>query len=173
MKNILTKASYMALGCLLTLIGYHFGNVDNNSANAQENAPIVDVIRCRSLVIVGGDNTHRIILGTDRFDRGDIGVYNEEGARRVYLGVAGGIHNVDSGVLEIQAKESGSVSAGLGVDANGGYMALWNKVLDEPVIQASVTGKGHGSIVIRDTAGTQIGVMGPLGFFETRGKTRN
>ena len=36
MKKVLTKIGYMAFGSLLTLIGYHFGNIDNNSANAQQ-----------------------------------------------------------------------------------------------------------------------------------------
>ena len=176
MKTVLTKVTYMAIGSLLTLIGYHFGNIDNNSADAQvivgKNASIVEELRCRSLVIVGDDDTPRIILGTSFSDRGEIQIYNEGGARRVYLAVVGGINNIDSGFLEIQAKESGSVSVALGVDSYGGYMALWNKVLDEPVIQASLTKKGHGSIVIRDIAGNQIGVMGPLGIFETQGKSR-
>ena len=171
-ENILTKVGYMAFGCLLTLIGYHFGNIDNNSANAQENAPIVDEVRCHSLVIVGRDNMPCITLKTDFFDRAGIEIYNEDGARRVRLGIAGGVGNIDSGILQIQAKESGSASVALGVDSYGGYMALWNKVLDEPVIQASVTKKGHGSIVIRDIASNQIGVMGPLGIFETKGKSR-
>ena len=67
MKTILTKMTYMAIGSLLTLIGYHFGNIDNNSANAQirvtpQETEIVDEIRCRELVIVGDDDTPRITL---------------------------------------------------------------------------------------------------------------
>ena len=70
MKNVLTKISYMAFGCLLTLIGYHFGNVDNNSVNAQQPSEkvinnIVDKLRVRQLEVVGNDNTSRIILGTN------------------------------------------------------------------------------------------------------------
>lgn len=83
MKNILTKVGYTAFGCLLTLIDYHFGNIDNNRANAQgivkEKPEIVDEIRCRRLVIVGDDDTHPIILGTDDFDRGSIQIFNEKG----------------------------------------------------------------------------------------------
>ena len=74
----------MAVGSLLTLIGYHFGNIDNNSADAQlvvkKSAPIVDEIRCHKLVIVGDDETQHITLGTDFFNHGKIGIYNENRA---------------------------------------------------------------------------------------------
>ena len=60
----------------------------------------------------------------------------------------------------------------LGADANGGFMALFNKLLDKPVAEAAIAQKGHGSIVIRGKVGDQLGVMGPLGIFRTKGKTR-
>ena len=106
---------------LLTVIGYHFGNIDNNSAGAQVatvkgKADIVDVIRCRKLIIVGEDDTLRIKLGTDFFDRGNIQIYNENRARRVFLGI---MKNYDGGSLEVTGKESGGLAAGLGVDDNG------------------------------------------------------
>ena len=174
MKNILTKIGYMALGCLLTLIGYHFGNVDNNRANAQgivkEKPEIVDEIRCRRLVIVGDDDTHRIILGTDDFDRGSIQIFNEEGARRVFLGTMKGS---DGGTLEVTGKELGDVAGVLGTDDYGGFMSLYNKVSNNPVLDAAITSKGHGSIVVRDAVLEQIDVMGPLGTFTTKQKWRN
>ena len=228
MKKILTKLSYMAFGSLLMLIGYHFGNIDNNSADAQgivkENAPIVRELRCRSLVIVDDDNTPRITLGTNQFghgeiqiynekgtrriflgmptfydrgavladdngvlkifgddntpritlgtnsiDRGEIQIYNEKGTRRIFLGVAS---DYDGGVLQITGIRNGGVAFGLGADQNGGYMALWNKVLDKPVLQASVTQKGAGAIITWDNTGNQIGGMGPLGTFITKEKSR-
>lgn len=139
MKKILTKVGYMAFGCLLTVIGYHFGNIDNNSADAQlvdrEKAQIVDEIRCRKLVIVGTDNTPRIILDTNFFNHGNIRIHNKDGTSRVYLGAEDG----DRGVLEIYGKEAVGVAVALSVDDNGGYMALWNKVLDKPVLQTGIT----------------------------------
>ena len=173
MKNILTKASYMAFGSLLTLIGYHFGNIGNNSADAQliakEKAPIVDEIRCRSLVIVGDDNTPHITLDTDLFDCGQINIYNEDGTRRIYLGVTS---DIDSGVLTIQGKESGSASVALGVDSSGGYMALWNKVLNKPVLNAGITNKGEGYIFTRDKAGYQTWGGGSWGNHRIQEKSR-
>ncbi len=57
MKKFLTKIGYMAFGRLLTIIGYHFGNVDNNSVNAQQPlgtfVEIVDKIRVRQVEIGG------------------------------------------------------------------------------------------------------------------------
>ena len=164
----------MAFGCLLTLIGYHFGNIDNNSVETQvivqKVVPIVDEIRCRSLVIVGDDDTPCITLNTNLFDGGQINIYNEDGTRRIWLGVAS---NYDSGGLEISGKESGSTAVMLGTDNEGGFMALFNKVLDKPVIQASITIKGEGFIFTRDEVGNQIDVVGPIGRSTFKEKTRN
>ena len=142
MKKILTKVGYMAFGSLLTLIGYHFGNVDNNSANAQENAPIVDEVRCRSLVIVGDDNTPRITLGTES---------------RVSLGV----DLNDSGTIVIREKDSGGIVAQLGVDSYGGYMALFNKVSETAAFKSGITDKGDGYAIAFDKAGGMINAVGP------------
>ena len=54
----------------------------------KEKVEIVDEIRCRKLVIVGDDDTPRITLETDFLDRGEILIYNEDGAQRVYLSVS-------------------------------------------------------------------------------------
>ena len=167
----------MAFGCLLTLIGYHFGNIDNNSVDAQvevehvaeEKAEIVDEIRCRRLVIVGDDDTQPIILDKDSLDRGMIKIYNEDGARRMFLGL---FKDYDGGLIEVTGKESGGLASMLGADSNGGFIALFNKLLDKPIVEAAITQKGHGSIVIRDKDWDQLGVMGPLGIFTTKAKTR-
>ena len=175
MKNILTKVGYMAFGSLLTLIGYHFGNIDNNSADAQvftiedPKPEIVDEIRCRKLVIVGDDDTQRIRLVTDSSDRGEIRIYNENWAGRVYLGVA----SDDTGLFTISGKESGGVAAGLGVDDHGGFMALWNKVFDKPVVQASITNKGEGFIFTHDKTGYQTDSAGSPGPHILQEKSRN
>lgn len=174
MKNILTKVGYMAFGCLLTVIGYHFGNIDNNSADAQiittpRETEIVDVIRCRKLIIIGDDDTQRIHLGTDLSDRGEIEIYNENWAPRVSLGVL----SDDTGSLLILGKGSGGIAAGLGVDANGGYMALWNKVLDKPVLRTGITDKGNGFVLLRDKAGYQTDSEGVKGIDTFKERTRN
>ena len=160
MKNILTKVNYMAFGCLLTLIGYHFGNVDNNSANAQENTPIVDEVRCRRLVIVGADNTPRVSLGVDSFDRGMVEIGDEHRTRRVYLGV-----DAISGKIHLNTMDSrnfpGSVSVMLGTDLYGGYMTLFNRnpASLKPDVHASITSNERGAIVLRDTIGQVTDTM--------------
>ncbi len=168
MKNILTKLGYMAFGCLLTVIGYHFGNVDNSNVNAQENAPIVDEVRCRKLVIVGDDNTPRITLETNFLDRGWIVIYNEDGAQRITLGVDWN----DYGIVAVRGKESGGVAAELGVSDYGGFMALFNKVLDKPVLQAGVTDKGEGFLFTRDKVGYQTGGVGSKGTYKILERVR-
>ena len=168
MKKVLTKVGYMVFGCLLTLIGYHFGNVNNNSANAQENAPIVDEVWCRKLVIVGNDNTPRVTLGTDQFDYGSISVYSGDEELRVLLGVS----DSDAGGVTLSSKESGGIAVALGVDFNGGYMTLYNKVIDEPILQTGVTNKGEGFILTRDKVGSDTDTIGPSKTFRFREKPR-
>ena len=176
MKKNLTKLGYMAFGCLLTLIGYHFGNVDNNSANAQitvrENAPIVDEVRCRKLVIVGDDNTPRIKLSVDLLDWGVIEIAGKDQIRRVYVGVDT-LDGFESGIIELSAKDSGSNSVALGTDLYGGYMALYNRIpaSRKPVVHASITPEGRGAIVVRDTTGQQTDSM--YGGFPAGFQTRN
>ena len=168
MKKILTRISYMAVGSLLTLIGYHFGNVDNNSADAQvqfdmrEKTEIVDEIRCRKLVILGEDDTQRITLWADPADQGQIQVLNEDGAERILLGVAS---NIDSGVITINAKESGGTAVMLGVDSYGGFMSLWNKLIDTAIVSAGITNKGDGYVSTNDKAGYSTWNGGPKGEF--------
>ena len=170
MKKILTKVGYMAFGSLLTLIGYHFGNIDNNSADAQgifqEKAPIVDEIRCRKLVIVGDDGTQRIILGTNVLP-GYIQFANKDGATRVLLGV----DLEDSGTVIIQGKDSSGKAAQLGVDQYGGYMALWNKLIDRAVLLTGISDKGEGYVFTRDKGGYQTGALGPKGTLYNRRKS--
>ena len=112
MKNVLTKVSYMAFGGLLTLIGYYFGSIDNNSADAQENTrrgvpvEIVNELWCRSLVVVGGvDDTPRIRLETDPDDRGFIEIYNEDAEPRMFLGVT-----TDKGLIKMNGEVSGGTA---------------------------------------------------------------
>ena len=164
MKKILTKVGYMVFGCLLTVIGYHFGNIDNNSADAQlaveKSVPIVDEIRCRSLVIVGDDDTPRIYIGTDLYDLGYIQIYNKDVTPRVSLGVA---NNLDAGLLHLDGKESGGTAVILGADKHGGFMTLFNKVIDKACLQAGITDKGNGFIATFDKTGSLTNDMGPKG----------
>lgn len=161
MKNVLTKLSYMAFGCLLTLIGYHIGNVDHNWADAQSDLSeqTVDEIRCRSLVIVDEDDTPRVTL-----DKGGMGVYNATGVLRASIFVE---EMIDSGsVVVLGPGPPGGSAAILDVDVNGGRILLWNKFTDKPVLRAVITDKGEGAIVTRDIAADEdTAILGPKGKF--------
>ena len=159
MKKNLTKLGYMAFGCLLTLIGYHFGNIDNNSVNAQENSPIIDEVRCRRLVIVGDDNTSRIDLTTDTNDSGMIELGNKHGIRRLFLGVNAS-DGVEAGSVQIVA-EGGNMVCSVGSDAFGGSIAIYNlnSASNKPVVYAATTQTESGAVVANDKAGQQISSM--------------
>ncbi|MDE0326518.1 MAG: hypothetical protein OXN27_21540 [Candidatus Poribacteria bacterium] len=159
MKNILTKMGYMAIGCLLTLIGYHFGNVESNNVNAQQSSEstldIVDKIRVRQLEIVDDEDTLRVKL-----DRDGIVVYNAMGITRAGIFV----DDEDNGVvLALGPGSATGAAAALYVDENGGGISLWNKFIAEPVLEAVITDKGEGFILAKDKAGEDTEVLGSGG----------
>ena len=128
MKKTFTKIGYMIIGSLLTIIGYHFGSIDNNGINAEEDTPIVDEIQCRRLVVVGEDDTPRVVLSSGFFD----GVE------------AGNIDVIGEGKL---------LSATIGSDAYGGNMAIFNRNQEFPVVHIATTKMGHGVVATRDKDG--------------------
>lgn len=158
MKNVLTKMGYMAIGCLLTLIGYHFGGVENNSVNAQQSsesaANIVDKIRVRQLEIVDDNDTLRV-----RLDRDGIEIFNAMGIARarIFVKEDGG------GAVAMLGPGAAPGAALLDVDENGGRISLWNKFVAKPVLQAIITDKGEGVIVTRDRAGEDTDHLGSTG----------
>ena len=130
MKNVFTKIGYIVIGSLLTLIGYHFGTVDNNTASAQKDDAIVDEIQCRRLVVVGNDGTPRIDLGSRVFDGVEAGYINIIGAGKL-------------------------PSATMGSDAYGGSIAIFNSDLNQEaaIVQIATTEKGHGIVATIDKDG--------------------
>ena len=160
MKNVSTKITYMVIGSLLTLIGYHFGNVETNSAVAQKDDPIVDEIRCRRLVIVGEDNTPRIVLETEVDDSGRIAIGNQDRELRL-LFRANLSDGVESGSIAVIA-EDGKVAGVISSDMYGGYMAVHtrNGSARKPLAQISTTEDGDGLVVTRDKTDQEVGLIG-------------
>ena len=152
MKNVSTKIAYMVIGSLLTIIGYHFGNIDNNTADAQEkvDTPIVDEIQCRRLVIVDEDDTTRIVLGTDDNRSGLIAIGN--GSQRQLL-----LLHADSIILADHPN----------VEKKRQVTATWNKEFEnnpeqkepeqkelEQVVHIGTTEEGAGFIITKNKDGT-------------------
>ena len=137
MKNVLTKMGYMAIGCLLTIIGYHFGNVENNSVTAQQSSEstgteIVGKLRVRQLEIVGNDDTPQIILGTN-LDGAEIKFIGEDNTPRIRL-----VKKSDRARIEI-------------LDPSGSEVVMSNGVILLKDPSGSKTAMGAGD----------IGVSGP------------
>lgn len=142
MKKVLTKVGYMAFGSLLTLIGYHFGNIDNNTVNAQQpsesSVNIVNRIRVRQIEIVGSDNNPRIYLGTD-LDKGQIKFVDDDDTPYISLKSTsqGGHINVND--------NSGKTKLKLYVEDQGGKLRLFN-YRERSVIL--LTAKKEGGVVM-------------------------
>ena len=159
MKSVLTKISYMAFGCLLTLIGYYFGNVDNNSADAQvvkKAVKTADELRCRRLVIVDDNARTRVALNKDGMQ-----MSNEMGHIRISIHIN---KSTDGGTVQVLSDGlSTGAAAELNVDEYGGSLSLWNKFIDTPVLRACITDKGEGIVITRDRAGDQTSSSGSRG----------
>ena len=142
MKKFLTKVGYMAFGSLLTLIGYHFGDIDNNTVNAQQPservANIVDKIRVRQIEIVGSDNNPRIYLGTD-LDKGQIKFVDNDDTPYISLKTTsqGGQINVND--------NAGKTKFELHVKDHGGNLRLFNSHERSAV---ALSAEKHGGMVV-------------------------
>ncbi len=163
MKKVMEKVIFMAVGSFLTIIGYHFGTVDNNSADAEINidaAPVLtdgefNKIRCRNLEIVDADGNTRILLARDLFENGFISIPNKDGESAVVLGNHGG------GYISVTNADNKS-STTLHTTAYGGQVSIFNKT-GEVVLQTGVTENGVGQLKTWDKFGDEKGEISPLG----------
>ena len=128
MKKKVEKLMYMGLGALIAFGSYLFGTLHNDNVDAQLAPTNVeyDEIRCRSLKVVDVDGNILINLGGDLLGNSMVQVYSKNGA------------------------------AVLGVDENGGFMAIFNKTR-ENVLQTCVNDKGEGFIFTTDKVGYKTG----------------
>ena len=174
MKNVSTKIAYMVIGSILTLIGYHFGNIENNTVDAQEDNPITEEIRSRRFVLVGqNDNIPRVVIETTRDGHGSIAIGNQNGMLRLRLKSLIQDNGMETGEVTIY-QEEGELIALIGSDQNGGSMSIYNgdRVRDgvitntlEPVVQIATTTKGHGFVLTKDVDELQTGTLGPRGSY--------
>lgn len=144
MKKVLTKIGYMAFGSLLTLIGYHFGNVDNNTVNAQPSLEktenIVNRLRVRQLEIVGNDNSPRIYLGTN-LDKGQIVVVDDNDVPHLTL-------KTDSEGGSIEVKDSsGQDRLELGVNKDNAGKIIVSNNAKTIISLSSYAGKKAGGFI--------------------------
>ena len=91
MKKVMEKVIFMAVGSLLTIIGYYYGTFDNNSANAQldENPfrsnGVFNAITCRGLAITDANGTRRIILGVGDDNQAGVIIVDENKKPQISL----------------------------------------------------------------------------------------
>lgn len=115
--NFKQKLTYMALGCLFTLIGYTLATLNTN-VTAQSEPTVVDEIVCRKLRVV--DSEDRTVLALESSVHGGIfTIYNPLGPKvveiypKTYAGDAFTVYSADGNrILEI------------GRDSNGGYIGV-------------------------------------------------
>ena len=130
MKKNLEKVMYMSIGAVIALLSFSFGNIHRDTANAQGEAPIVDLIRCRQLEIVNTDGLNKVILSSNE-QGGSVDVFSEDmllGKVRLSISENGGEVSVhgknykDLASLRITA-DGGSVSVRT-EDDKGGAVSL-------------------------------------------------
>lgn len=64
MKKQVEKLMFIAIGGLIAIIAYSLGNINKDTATAQEDVPIIDLIRCRKLEVIGKNGKTVASLGT-------------------------------------------------------------------------------------------------------------
>ena len=163
MKKVMEKIIFMVVGSLLTIVGYHFGTVDNDSANAQidiKAEPVLtdgefDTVRCHKIEIVDTDGDTRIGLSTDILGNGFISIPEENGKNAVVLG------NHSGGYISVTNADNKS-AATLHTTEYGGQVSIFNKTGDV-VLQAGVTENGVGQLKTWDKFGDEKGEISPQG----------
>ncbi len=65
MKKQLERLMFIGIGGLIAIISFSIGNTEKNTAKAQDEAPIVDIIRCRELQVLDKKGNKRISLSLD------------------------------------------------------------------------------------------------------------
>ena len=163
MKKVMERIIPMVVGSLLTIVGYHFGTIDNDSANAQidiKAEPVLtdgefNTVRCRNLEILDTDSNTRIVLT----DTGQILILDENGEVGMVLTV------VDRKGVVIVGKTDSKSNATLHAGEYGGMMSISNKK-GEVVLQTCVTENGAGLLKIWDKFGDKLGEIGPPGKFQ-------
>lgn len=142
MKNVSTKIAYMVIGSLLTIIGYHFGNVDKNTVEAEQAdlVPDTDAVKyfekivCKEFVIVNEDVKRVVNIAPDLDGAGSIITYDKDGKPLAHIGS----------------------------DNNGGRLAIWHKGFVNnpiPIVRIGTTAEGDGFVITRDAHDRQTDVM--------------
>lgn len=165
MKKVMEKIIFMTVGSLLTIIGYHFGSFDNNSADAQLNVqPVLtdgefDKIRCRNIEIVDADGNTRILLTTDLFGKGFISIPHEDGGSAVLLAVWD-----EDGYVTV-SRTGDKSAATLHTTKYGGQMSIFSKTGGN-ILQIGTTENRAGYLRTVDKFGDQTGGLGPQGKYQ-------
>ena len=149
MKKNLEKAIYMGIGAVIAFISFSLGNIHRDTASAQEEAPIVDLIRCRQLEIVNAQGRSGVVLESSEHG-GNVFIFGKE-AKGAALGI--GEHG---GLVRVFGKE-GKLGIGLGISERGGFVTVHDKE-DEIRTGLGITEHG-GSIVIFNKAKKIVGEL--------------
>lgn len=118
MKKSLEKVMYMGIGTVIALLSFSLGNLHRNTANAQGEAPIVDLIRCKQLEIVNADGLNNVILSSNE-QGGSVEVYSEE----LLLGKVRLSISENGGEVSVHGKNYKDL-ASLRITTDGGSVAV-------------------------------------------------
>ncbi len=170
MKKNLEKVMYMGIGAVIALLSFSFGNIHRDTANAQGEAPIVDLIRCRRLEIVNADGLNKVILSSDE-QGGSVDVRTEDNKGGAFLsaneyggavgiggkeekGIALLYNHKDSAIMDFYGGESQKLRLMM-TDEFGGNVLIFGK--DEQSGVFLRTDKYGGGIGILNKSGKVVG----------------
>ena len=174
MKKQVERLMFIAIGGLIAIIAYSLGNIDKDTATAQEN--VVDLIRCRRLEVIGKNGKTVASLDALELEIEKIKGILPGGTLRLFNGDSKqGVILDSEGMLGLSAKNGeGTVllSSGgpslhlinknlkggvmLKVDENGGILQLYNKA-GEKIGSFGVSKQGGGLLTTSDKHGFETG----------------
>lgn len=175
MKKQLERLMFVGIGGLIAIISFSIGNTEKDTANAQDQTPIVDTIRCRKLEVLDKDG--KTVASLDALELeiekimgnspgGTLRLFNGDGKQGVILDSEGmlGLSSKDgegsvllssgSGLFLMNKNLKGGVT--LKVHEDGGILRLYNKAGKE-IGYFGVSKQGGGLLTTSDKNGFETG----------------
>ena len=155
--NMKQKLTYMLIGCLFTLAGTVISNLTNTPTQAQDEK-VIDEIVCKKLKIVNDEGITMSVLGSS-LGRGRLGMYNEVGKPRVYIGTS-----IFGGGYMQMVNAAGMPLVSIVSLSNGGSISIDNAAGMPLVSIGTSVGNKAGSLSINNETGkTLINIGGQAG----------
>lgn len=147
MLRLREKLKYMALGGLIVLAGFVFGNM-NKDTDAQSGAETIDELAVRNMTVLEGirvindDNVPQVVISWDE-NGGNVSAHSPKGQAALGVGEHGGLIQVGNA--------EGKIGAQVTMNENGGTVVV--RSISGSGAAALAIYEGNGVVYTRDRLG--------------------